>query len=330
MRSLRSYGLLAMFVGAQLVALALALPFKSAGLASTSPATANNPITPLYIIALIVLAPLGILWLSRRGGGLAVLRVLILFGISASLYLTLGATFQLFVPGFTLPMPFLAAGELTGPIYLSTTLSGIAAVAILLALLLEPQWYVVDAAGFLAAGALIALLGISFGPLPVFVLLIALMVYDYIAVYRTKHMLSLADVVVDLKLPILLVMPSEPGYDYPNAPPLKARTAEPGASADRDAMFMGLGDVVIPGVLVVAAFIWLPARTVLPGFGANLAVAFGTLIGALVGYSALVRLVNRGNAQAGLPFLNGGAIAGYMIAYLLFFHNFTFGLGFSL
>ena len=45
---------------------------------------------------------------------------------------------------------------------------------------------------------------------PVFVLLGALMVYDYIAVYRTKHMLSLADVVIDMKLPILLVMPSEP------------------------------------------------------------------------------------------------------------------------
>jgi presenilin-like A22 family membrane protease len=331
MRGIRSYGLLAMFVGAQFVALALAFPFKSAGLSSTSSSTANNPFAPLYIIVLIVLAPLGILWLSRRGGGISALRILILVGISASLYLTLGATFALFVPSFYLTGPFQAAGAaIPGPFYPPTLLAAIASEAILLALLLEPQWYVVDAAGFLAAGSLIAILGISFGPLPVFVLLGALMVYDYIAVYRTKHMLSLADVVVDMKLPILLVMPSEPGYDYPNAAPLQARTAAPGAGVERDAMFMGLGDVVIPGVLVVAAFIWLPARAILPGLGANLAVALGTLAGALVGYAALMRLVNRGNAQAGLPFLNGGAMAGYLVAYLLFFHNFAFGFGFNL
>jgi presenilin-like A22 family membrane protease len=331
MRGLRSVGLLVIFVGAQLVGLALAAPFRSAGLASTSTSTANNPFAPLYLLVLIVLAPLAILWLARRSGGLAAIRLLILVGMSAALYLTLGATFAIFVPAISLTGPFLPATmAVTGPLYLSTTLAAIASVAILLALLMDPQWYVVDGAGFLAAGALIALLGISFGPLPVIILLALLAVYDYIAVYRTKHMLSLADVVVDLRLPILLVMPSGPDYDYPNAPPLKARTAEPGAGVERDAMFMGLGDVIIPGILVVSSFIWLPAKVLFPGFGANLAVAFGTLLGALAGYAGLTYLVNKGNPQAGLPFLDGGAIAGYLVAYLLFFHNLTFGLSYSL
>jgi presenilin-like A22 family membrane protease len=49
----------------------------------------------------------------------------------------------------------------------------------------------------------------------------------------------------------------------------------------------------------------------------------------LVGYLFLIRLVNRGHAQAGLPFLNGGAIAGYAIAYLAVFHNPSLGITLS-
>ncbi len=39
-----------------------------------------------------------------------------------------------------------------------------------------------------------------------------------------------------------------------------------------------------------------------------------------------MRLVLRGNAQAGLPLLDGGAIAGYMLAFVLAYHALTFGL----
>lgn len=320
MRSLRSVGLLALYVGAQAVALALAFPFKSAGLSSTS--NPNSPTDPLFIIALIVAAPLGILWLVRRSGGPAALRGIILFGIAASLDVTLQATFALVTP----PPVFLPPYGVGEVLDVSIPLAGIVAVALLVALLIEPQWYIVDLVGFLAAGALIALLGISFGILPTFLLLGALAVYDAIAVYRTKHMLSLADVVTDLKLPILMVMPTGPGYDYTSAAPLDAKRTRP--AAEREAMFMGLGDVVIPGVLVVSAFVWLPpAATALPA-GANLLVALGTLAGSLLGYAVLMRLVLRGNAQAGLPFLNGGAMLGYFISYVLLFHS--LGLGFTL
>jgi presenilin-like A22 family membrane protease len=45
-----------------------------------------------------------------------------------------------------------------------------------------------------------------------------------------------------------------------------------------------------------------------------------------VGYAVLMRLVLRGNPQAGLPFLNGGALVGYAVVYLLLFHSLTLGL----
>jgi len=40
-----------------------------------------------------------------------------------------------------------------------------------------------------------------------------------------------------------------------------------------------------------------------------------------------MKLVAGGNPQAGLPFLNGGALGGYALAYLLLFHNASLGLG---
>lgn len=320
MRGIRSLGLLGLYVGAQLVALILAAPFKSAGLASTS--NPNSPTAPLYIIVLIVLVPVAIIWLASKRGGPATLRALILLGISASLFITLQAALALLTPP-----PFFLGNPAAGVVGdWSVPLAGCVSVALLLALTIEPQWYIVDLVGFVAAGSLIALLGISFGILPTFILLIALLVYDAIAVYGTKHMLTLADVVTEMKVPILMVMPGSVGFDYTQSGGLKEQQAKP--REEREAMFMGLGDVVIPGTLVVSAFISLPPRLVAFGIGGNLIAAFGALVGSLVGYLFLIRLVNRGNAQAGLPFLNGGAIAGYAIAYLAVFHNPT--LGFSL
>src|SRR5580658_3454263 len=317
MRSVRWLGLLALYVGAQAVGLILADPFRSAGLASDS--NPQSVTAPLLIIGLIVLAPLIILFLVRKKGGPTTLRHLILVGIASALYITLFATFSVLPLGSYLPPPYAAELNLDWALVLAGTVSA----SLYLALLTEPQWWVVDLVGFLAAGALVAILGISFAILPVFILLLALMVYDAIAVYQTKHMISLADVVVDMKLPILMVMPDSAGYDYTAAPSLQEQRGQP--VGERAALFMGLGDIVIPGALVASAFVWLPVHPLIFGIGANLVIALAAMAGSLVGYGVLMRLVLRGNAQAGLPFLNGGALLAYTLAYVLIFHSYTLG-----
>jgi len=311
-------GLLGLYIGAQAVGLALSEPFRSAGLSSSS--NPQSPTAPLLILGVIVIAPLFILFFARQKGGIAALRHVILLGIAGSLYFTLFATFSIFPPGAILVPPY--GAELV--LYPALTLAAIVSMGLYFTLLVEPQWYIVDLAGFLVAGSLIAILGISFAILPAFILLIALMVYDAIAVYRTKHMVSLADVVVDMKLPILMVMPDSAGYDYTNAPTLAEQRGQP--TEERQALFMGLGDVVIPGTLIVSAFIWLPTSPGVLGVGANLWAALGALVGSLVGYGLLMRLVLRGNPQAGLPLLNGGALVGYALTYVLLFHSLTLGL----
>jgi presenilin-like A22 family membrane protease len=87
-----------------------------------------------------------------------------------------------------------------------------------------------------------------------------------------------------------------------------------------DALFMGLGDVIFPGMLVISAVSFLPEMgpeipTLFGTMHAGpLTVGLGTLVGGLAGYVALMTQVARGKPQAGLPLLNGGSILGYLIA----------------
>lgn len=164
-----------------------------------------------------------------------------------------------------------------------------------------PEWYVLDVAAVVAGGAFVAQLGISLGPLPVVALLVGLAAYDAYSVYVSEHMQSLAGGVLDLGAPIVFVVPA--------SLPFSLRSLE--APEEADASFLGLGDAVIPGLLVVSADTFLPGSAVALGLNAP---AVGALIGAVVGIiglQALLFLVRR--AHAGLPVLNGAVLAGYLL-----------------
>jgi len=156
-------------------------------------------------------------------------------------------------------------------------------------------------------------------------LLIGLAVYDAISVYKTKHMVTLADAAASQRLPIMIVIPRHRGYSFLRQRSLKEQID---AGEEREAMFMGLGDVIIPGILVVSSFVSLGNRTAtVLGVGGNLVVALVTIVGTLLGFAMLMRYVMRGNPQAGLPLLNSGAIGGYVIAYLAVYRDLGFGIG---
>jgi presenilin-like A22 family membrane protease len=74
---------------------------------------------------------------------------------------------------------------------------------------------------------------------------------------------------------------------------------------------MGLGDVVIPGFLVVSTFHNIA--------GNGLVIALSVMLGTLFGFILLMRAVIKGKPQAGLPYLCSGAILGYLVSsYLLY------------
>jgi len=194
-------------------------------------------------------------------------------------------------------------------VYLCVGLSIGVASFLLVALVKKPEWYVIDSIGFFTAAGAIAMIGISLDIWLVIVLLVAMALYDAISVYKTKHMIDMADSILDLKLPVMFVIPKKKGYSLlKETKRLKEKLEE---KEEREAFMLGVGDVVFPGILSVAAFHSLATN----GFAMGLAVLAGTL----VGFSVLIGYVVKGNPQAGLPLLCSGAIAGYVIAGFILF-----------
>jgi presenilin-like A22 family membrane protease len=352
---------------------------------------------PLIYLGIVVLFTLGILLIAKYGR-----RILVKYVILGSVLLTI----------YYVAWPLLtkALGRSSGAVGVPEVLAGVLSLGLSAFLWFYPEWFVIDAVGVVVSAGAAGIFGISFGILPCLLLLVAFAAYDAIAVYRTKHMLALADSVLELRLPIMFVVPKHRGYSFlqetrrlkggaavtvvaqgpvpPAGSPRLDATAElagdeivlrvvprdvphpeqgtvwitlpdgkrekvgPVAGAPleyrlgrdaagdlvleversdergqtlalvktsvtitapepqpREAMFMGLGDAVLPGVLVVSALTFLPGA-------AALGVALATLAGALAGFGALMYFVMKGNPHAGLPLLNGGAIVGFLAAAL--------------
>ena len=180
-----------------------------------------------------------------------------------------------------------------------------------------PEWYIIDICGVIVGAGAIAIFGISLDIFLVLILLIILAVYDAISVYKTKHMIDLADTVMDLKLPVLLVVPKIRKYSLlKETKSLKEKLKD---DEERDAFFMGLGDIVMPGILVAATY-----HNISGGFP----IALGVIVGTLAGFIVLMTFVIKGKPQAGLPCLCGGAILGYLVSSYVWFGKIV-GLHFS-
>ncbi len=292
----------AVFLVVQLGALALVPDFSEAGLQATpDPADPTN--TVVYVGAILVMTAL-MLAAFRYGGDIVVKLVI------------LGTSGMLSWYVFTELLP--------GP-------AAIAAAALVPVLLwVHPEWYVLDATGAVIGAAAAGVFGISFGLLPALLLLTVLAVYDAISVYQTEHMLDLASGVMDLNIPVVLVFPLTLDYSvfddeetFADDDTEDRATATDGAGesiadatddGSRGVFFVGLGDAVMPTVLVASAAFFSPAPSLGVPFvpGLNLPALLG-MGGTFVGLAVLLRMVFAGEAHAGLPLLNGGTIAGYLL-----------------
>ena len=213
--------------------------------------------------------------------------------------------------------------------YSSTTIVALVlSITLLLVLIFEPRWYVINTVGILVGAGTITMLGVSFVPWIIILFMVLAAIYDAWAVYKSKHMLELADTMVNLELPVMLVAPQKPSHGR-----VRVNRPEDGAPPKRnfdETMLMGLGDVIFPGLLCISAMTWLPDASGPMGLSGPVWVAIGTMIGSLVGYCILMTYVARGKPQAGLPLLNGGAILGYFISAAIFIGSSAFAFNVSL
>lgn len=274
----------------------------------------------------ILIFTVAIIWLARKGLDY-IIKGIVIFALGMSL-------FYIVYPYVALMYYLLGISSST----LSLATSIAVSVAMMVLLLKYPEWYVVNTVGVLVGAGVITLIGVSFVPVLIIAFMIAAAIYDHWAVNSSKHMLELADTMIKNKLPVLLVAPKERGYSFIEEEE-SVMSHEPSEDMDwedpapnikpkkggRDALFMGLGDVIFPGMLVISAVSFLPESGAeistiwgIPMYSDQLVVGLGTLFGGLCGYVALMTQVARGQAQAGLPLLNGGSILGYLVTGILF------------
>jgi presenilin-like A22 family membrane protease len=273
-------GMAGFIVIVQVLALTMAGPMEEEGMqALENPASLWNPV---YYIILILVFTIFILYVIKTDKKY-ILHAILLFAVAATLYYV----FVVFIGAV--------------PAILLTT-------AITILLYKFPEWYIVDITGILVGAGASAIIGISLAILPTLILLILLTIYDIISVYKTKHMITLAEGVMDIHAPILFVVPKRRDYSF-----VKQDFSEGGG--ERGAYFMGLGDAVMPTILVVSASVFLPVGCMavqLPLLGGVALPVVLAAIGTLIGYTVLMIVVMGGKPQAGLPFLNTGAILGYV------------------
>ncbi len=154
----------------------------------------------------------------------------------------------------------------------------IPAIALVIARIIWPAKILLrNFATVLAVSGVGALIGVSLGPLPIVVFMVLLAVYDYIAVFKTKHMIKLAKAVSSKNLAFSYAMPT------------KEHTFE-----------LGTGDLVIPLAFAASLLAAVKPFYVFPYYLIPSALV---LVASLVGLKLTMDIVAKkvGKALPALP-----------------------------
>lgn len=172
----------------------------------------------------------------------------------------------------------------------------IGALGVALALWVFPRVLVHDIAIMLGIGGVAAVLGLSITPLVACVLLAGLSLYDIVSVYRTRHMVALADRMISSGSVFGFLVPAQlSGFWMPRSKALNARSV----------MVLGSGDIGLPLVLAASALS--------QSIGASLLVAGFALVGVMLMHWLFAHQ-DRPRPMAALPPIAVSAILGYVLA----------------
>lgn len=277
-----------LLLAVEIGALLLSLPVQASGIvAFEDPESMANPV---IFIAIML-------------GFTALLLVLIRFDLKKVIAAVIGISIFLTFIYIYSAILYALAGETDPATIVALVLSVLSTVL----LYKYPEWYVIDALGILIGAGVAAIFGASLDILPVIILLVLLAVYDAISVYKTKHMITLAEGVLDLKTPILFVVPKRRDYSF-----IRDGIGKLADGGERAAFIIGMGDMIMPSILVVSANVFLEGWRL--GSLINLP-ALGAIVGSLAGLVVLLYFVLSGKPQAGLPPLNGGTILGFLAGW---------------
>ena len=277
-----------LLLSVEIGAVLLTLPVQVSGIvAFANPTDVYNPI--IFIVILLVFT--------------ALLLVLIKYDLKKVIAAVIGISIFLTFVYIFMAIVYAVTGETNAAAVIVLILSILATVL----LYKFPEWYIIDALGILIGAGVAAIFGASLDIVPVLILLILLAVYDAISVYKTKHMITLAEGVIGQRTPILFVIPKRRDYSF-----IREGLGKLAEGGERAAFIIGMGDMIMPAILVVSANVFVKGWR-LAGL-INLP-AIGAIIGSLGGLYVLLHFVMSGKPQAGLPPLCGGTILGFLAGW---------------
>ena len=265
--------------------------FIPAGISQTTSGSGN--LFLIFIFLGLTILFTGVILLVARRRGLRSIRIIFII-------LTLYVIFWISLPIADIfvsiqPIPLtVAIYEVYGIWFLIPAVMGYL-------LIFKNEWYVTDTAGFMLSAGLAAAWGLELQAWYSVILLVAFALYDYISVYKTKHMVTLARTAFSSDLPMLFVIPSSTGFKMKDIDMDHREEGKP------DAVLLGFGDIAMPSILVVSSTV---------SYGFALPFFLLPIFGAMIGLVTLFLTARR--PAPGLPYINSGAIVGFLMAYLLF------------
>ncbi len=172
---------------------------------------------------------------------------------------------------------------------------------------LKPNVFTHNLVFFLALAGVGARLGTLIPVVAAIILLIVLSVYDFIAVFKTKHMVTMFKGMLKNGIPMGIIITDDPmhmTHDVGKVSATKLRQTKKSS----DFIMLGGGDLAFPALFAVAA---------LAQFG--LIQALGVVIGAIGGIVLIHSLIvqKKFKALPALPPIAAFAILGFLISLLL-------------
>lgn len=241
--------LLGIFAGAMLIENAKAVP-EIAELSIVTPQQASDPLYSLVFLFYILIGAGAILLIARFYKGNMLFRLLELFVVATSS----AVVFFAFAIALGLN-PFV-----------SMLASGAIACMLAAAKFVFPR--IKNASTIISSAGVGALFGFSVGFIPTLLCVLLLSLYDYVAVFKTRHMITLAKELGTRQLSFSVTAQTAPARKEKES----EQKYEQRAQKEGERMDLGSGDLAIPLMLAVSAY-------KLGGFGDSLAVALGSTIG---------------------------------------------------
>ena len=270
-----------LFIVTQLIGIAVAVPFISAtqtgdytptGIVTEDP---NDPMNAVGLFGMILVSTAVFLIFLKLFKGVALFKVLeaiVVFSSSLIVFWTL----------LEMAMVLLGVWEIFGGLAFFTALT-LALALVATRVFLPKNLILRNLSSSVSVAGVGVLIGISLGVIPVIIFLILLTVYDFIAVFKTKHMIHMAKTQAKMKI--------FPGLMIP--------------SAKKKVAVLGGGDLGLPLIFTGVALKTIGTKALIIPIFSAIALYYLMILG------------KKNKFYPAMPFLTVGCFMGYLIATMI-------------